>query len=101
MKRSRSGQSGSFGLWRMTFAYSRYAVGAMPIGSPGWPLLAFWTASIDSVRIVSTLSWSIDVEEVAADMHHNLPTHICRYGVNCLVGPPASRAGSDCDARSS
>src|SRR5437764_1429102 len=27
----------------------------MPIGSPGWPLLAFWTASIDSVRMVSML----------------------------------------------
>src|SRR3954469_20956398 len=27
----------------------------MAIGIPGWPLLAFWTASIDSVRMVSML----------------------------------------------
>src|SRR3954467_7493595 len=34
---------------------SRYAAGAIAIGMPGWPLLAFWTASIDSVRMVSML----------------------------------------------
>ena len=27
-------------------------MGAAPSGRPGWPLLAFCTASIDSVRIV-------------------------------------------------
>src|SRR4051794_41896015 len=31
----------------------------MAIGMPGWPLLAFWTASIDSVRIVSMLRRSM------------------------------------------
>src|SRR3954454_18696522 len=33
----------------------------MPIGSPGCPELAFWTASMDSVRIVSIASWSMSV----------------------------------------
>ena len=33
----------------------------MAIGSPGWPEFAFWTASMDSVRIVSMLSWSMSV----------------------------------------
>src|SRR4051795_529619 len=33
----------------------------MPIGSPGWPELAFWTASMDSVRIVSIASWSMSL----------------------------------------
>src|SRR4051812_45780623 len=28
------------------------------MGVPGWPEFAFWTASIESVRIVFTLSWS-------------------------------------------
>src|SRR3954465_534783 len=31
----------------------------MAIGMPGWPLFAFWTASIDSVRIVSMLRRSM------------------------------------------
>src|SRR3954453_22491771 len=31
----------------------------MAIGMPGWPLLAFWTASIDSVRMVSMLRRSM------------------------------------------
>src|ERR1035437_11131978 len=30
----------------------------MPIGAPGWPELAVWTASIESVRIVLMASWS-------------------------------------------
>ena len=30
--------------------------GASPIGAPGWPLFAFWTASIASVRTVVMLS---------------------------------------------
>src|SRR4051812_25844870 len=34
---------------------SRYAAGAIAIGIPGWPLLAFCTPSIDSVRMVSML----------------------------------------------
>src|SRR5829696_1222472 len=43
----------------------------MPIGMPGWPLLACWTASIASVRIVSIAScsasaWVLDVGSVVA-----------------------------------
>ena len=40
----------------MTRVNSAYATGASPIGAPGWPEFAFWTASIDSVRIVSMQS---------------------------------------------
>ncbi len=36
----------------MTRVKSRYAAGAIAIGIPGWPLLACWTASMASVRIV-------------------------------------------------
>src|ERR687897_3570505 len=35
-------------------------MGAAPIGAPGCPEFAFWTASIESVRIVSIASWSSD-----------------------------------------
>src|SRR5262245_30959792 len=35
-----------------------YAIGAAPIGAPGCPELAFWTPSIESVRMVSTESRS-------------------------------------------
>ena len=32
--------------------HSVNAIGAMPIGAPGWPELAFWTPSIANVRMV-------------------------------------------------
>jgi hypothetical protein len=35
-------------------------MGAAPIGAPGCPEFAFWTASIDRVRIVSIASCSSD-----------------------------------------
>jgi inorganic pyrophosphatase len=47
----------------------------MPIGRPGWPEFAFWTASMDSVRIVSMHSWSMSltlirlVSMAVADLH--------------------------------
>ena len=41
------------GSWRRKRVQSAYAIGAAPIGAPGWPEFAFWTASIESVRIVS------------------------------------------------
>jgi hypothetical protein len=52
----------------MILVNKTYAAGAIPMGSPGWPLLAFWTASMESVRMVSMDSCSIDVAEVAASM---------------------------------
>src|SRR6266851_1013457 len=57
-KRSRLGHFGFLGLCRRKRVQSTYAIGAAPSGSPGWPLLAFWTASIDRVRIVLIASWS-------------------------------------------
>ena len=36
----------------MTRFQSVYTSGASAIGVPGWPELAAWTASIDSVRMV-------------------------------------------------
>jgi hypothetical protein len=41
--------------------------------------------------MVSTLSWSIDVEEVAASMHHNLPTR--RRHSTTQVSPSTEPAG--------
>src|SRR4051795_1208008 len=55
--RSRPGQCGSAGLWRITFWNSRYAAGARLIAVPGWPLTTFCTESIASTRTVST-AWS-------------------------------------------
>src|SRR5450432_4124885 len=40
--------------WRRKRVHRAKAIGAMPIGAPGCPEFAFWTASIDSVRIVLT-----------------------------------------------
>ena len=50
----------------MIRAKSRYAAGAIAIGMPGWPEFAAWTASIDSVRMVSMLRRSMSVEAMAA-----------------------------------
>jgi hypothetical protein len=44
---------------------SRYAAGAMAIGRPGWPEFAAWTASMDSVRMVSMLRRSMSEEAMA------------------------------------
>ena len=57
-KRSRFGQLGSLGEWLRYLVQSVYAIAAIPIGAPGWPELAFWTASIDSVRMVLIASRS-------------------------------------------
>src|SRR5215469_1534635 len=50
MNRSRSGQSGSAGSNLRNLVKRTVATSAMPIGMPGWPLLAFSTASIASAR---------------------------------------------------
>ena len=63
-KRSRSGQSGCVGAWRRNRVHRTYAIGAAPIGAPGCPEFAFWTASIESVRMVSMASWSRSVATV-------------------------------------
>src|SRR5258708_29378638 len=49
---------GADGSNRRKRCHSVYATGAIAIGVPGWPELAFWIASIDSVRIVLMQSWS-------------------------------------------
>src|SRR4030067_448172 len=52
--RSRPVQSGFDGLCRRYFVHSRYTAGASPIGVPGCPDFAFWTASTDRIRMVLT-----------------------------------------------
>jgi hypothetical protein len=51
------------GSYRKWFCHSAYATGASAIGVPGCPLLAAWTASIDSVRMVLMASCSMLVDE--------------------------------------
>src|SRR5215210_2744748 len=58
MNRSRSGQRGFSGLWRRNLVKMVYATGASAIGVPGWPELAFCTASIARARMVSIESAS-------------------------------------------
>src|SRR5437660_11125168 len=52
-KRSRLAQRGSFGLKRRCRLQSANAIGAAPMGIPGWPLFAFSTASTARKRMVS------------------------------------------------
>src|SRR5437867_13390924 len=51
MNRSRSGQRGLAGLWRICRFHNATLISAMPIGMPGCPELAAWTASIAKARI--------------------------------------------------
>src|SRR5688500_16082285 len=60
--RSRPAHFGSLGSCRSHFWKSRYAVGAMLIAVPGWPLPTFWTASMARTRMVSTAFWSRSVQ---------------------------------------
>src|SRR5437879_11510815 len=59
--RSRSGHWGLRGLWRRCRVHRTYPIVAAPMGRPGCPEFAFWTASMDSVRIVlmqrSSIVW--------------------------------------------
>src|SRR5947208_11938411 len=50
--RSRSGHVGLAGLCFRNRGQSAYAIAAAPIGRPGWPELAFWTASAERKRMV-------------------------------------------------
>src|SRR6188768_2326078 len=51
MKRSRSAQCGALGSNFMKRVNSTVAMSAAPIGNPGWPELAFSTASMDRKRM--------------------------------------------------
>ena len=51
MKRSRSGQWGSPASKLRNWVNSTVAKSAAPMGRPGWPELAFWTASMLSARM--------------------------------------------------
>src|SRR5262249_18716762 len=62
---------------------SRYAVGAMAIGMPGWPEFAACTASIASVRIVSMLSRSMSWVTAAY-----YPASLMAEHFHCLVEIP-------------
>ena len=50
-KRSRFTHFGSSGLYCISSAKRRYPIGAWPIGAPGWPLLALFTASTAKKRM--------------------------------------------------
>src|SRR3954462_13857694 len=85
-----------------------YASGASAIGVPGWPEFAFWTASIDNVRIVLTQSSSRVVRSSATDTRppgvavqavgtlartiERLPRAACAAIAFLLVAAPVARA---------
>src|SRR5450631_1464388 len=77
-KRSRSHQAGLPGLNLSTSRHSTSAMSAIPIGAPGWPELAFWTASIDKARMALARSrrvgiWDSDLTSVTADRPRIVP----------------------------
>src|SRR5690554_3769160 len=51
MKRSLFTHPGFTGLCRRKSFHSTSAISAMPMGAPGWPDLAFWTASMERARM--------------------------------------------------
>src|SRR3954451_3594063 len=95
-KRSRSIHWESAGSCFMTRVNSAYVTGARAIGVPGWPEFAFWTASIESVRIVSIESFSRLDFSVSTDIRllggregwlasYRLPTAARRVTLSSLV----------------
>jgi hypothetical protein len=50
------GPGGFAGLWRRNWRQSTSAISAMPIGMPGWPDLAFSTASMARTRMAFAAS---------------------------------------------
>src|SRR3954453_12196686 len=67
----------------------------MAIGMPGWPLLAFWTASIDRVRMVSMLRRSMST--FAADSVVLMAAGYPRTGSDTV--PPAMDSARTPDER--
>src|SRR3954469_10841049 len=104
-KRSRSIHCESAGSCFITRVNSEYVTGASAIGVPGWPELAFWTASIDSVRIVLMHSSSRAARSVVTDNAALLlggvaGSHATRTDRpdtvrGRLSGPTKARKGSD------
>src|SRR5688572_5598590 len=90
MKRSRSGQSGSLGLCSITSAKSSQAAGAIASGRPGWPLLASWIASMESVRMVSMLSCASARVLVAIASEYEHRWHLA-YARRAVRGPAGLR----------
>src|SRR3954453_13489561 len=87
MKRSRLNQFGLAGLSCRNRVHSTNAIGAAPIGRPGWPLFAFCTASIDRNRSALTHSASRSLSEM------------CAEDIALLVAPCSATRGNPADAR--
>ena len=64
--RSRSHQPGFPGLNLSTSRQSTSATSASPMGAPGWPELAFWTASIERARMALASSRRVGMEQLLA-----------------------------------
>jgi len=101
-KRSRLMNLGFLGLNRRCLSKSAKAVGAMPMGIPGWPLDAFSTASMARKRIVLThvsvkgspvLSCSLGTDVVAASIR----TTPAATGRRVAARPPPRRAPAHAD----
>src|SRR5262245_65340780 len=71
-------------------------MGAMPMGEPGWPEFARWTASMTKVRMVLMQSWSMSCCAwiIPSPLRRQVPNamragddHLCRQ----LDAPPLAR----------
>ena len=62
--RSRSHQVGLPGLNLSTSRHRTSAMSAMPMGAPGWPELAFWTASMERARMALASSRRVGMGEL-------------------------------------
>src|SRR6266702_6722461 len=89
--RSRSNQPGLTGLWRRKRVQRRYAIGAAPIGIPGWPLLAFCTASTARKRMV--LMQSSSNTDGEADNGLWVMVRLLFYGTWVSAGRESGPAG--------
>src|ERR1700675_2712273 len=79
--RSRSSHVGLPGLNLSTSRHRTSAMSAMPMGAPGCPELAFWTASMDRARMALASSRRVGMNT----------SHLTRQAGHCLTCAPCQQ----------
>src|ERR1700724_1032600 len=77
--RSRLNHCGFLGLYLRNLVQRVKAIAAAPMGKPGWPEFAYWTASAESIRMVlihcsssSRFSVSLIVSLQSRKLYHHV-----------------------------
>mmetsp|Transcript_21711 Transcript_21711/g.51622 ORF Transcript_21711/g.51622 Transcript_21711/m.51622 type:complete len:225 (+) Transcript_21711:1680-2354(+) len=89
-KRSRFAHLESSGLYCISSAKSKYPMGAWPMGAPGWPLLALFTASTARKRMA--LMHSVSTSTSVAVPWRTTLGAVARFGRTAPAAPATATA---------